>query len=66
MLQVIEALYATVHPTAGTHYHSFFSSELGGIITDPALMFVHADDHMLHRYVQLRPRPEPLLSLVPL
>lgn len=49
MLQVIEALYASVHPTAGVHYHAFFSSELGGIVTDPALMFVHVDDHMLHR-----------------
>lgn len=47
--EVIEALYASVHPTAGMHYHAFFSSELGGIITDPALMFVHIDDHMLHR-----------------
>ena len=49
MLQVMEALYASVHPTAGVHYHAFFSSELGGIVTDPALMFVHIDDHMLHR-----------------
>ena len=48
-MQVMEALYATVHPVAATHYHAFFSSDLGGIVTDPALMFLHIDDHMVHR-----------------
>lgn len=28
---------------------AFYSSELGGIVTDPALMVVSADDHMVHR-----------------
>ena len=36
---------------AAKHYHAFFSSELGGIVTDAALMFVHIDDHMVHRRV---------------
>ena len=48
-LQVLDALYAAVHPMAAKHYHAFFSSELGGIVTEPALMFVHIDDHMVHR-----------------
>ena len=46
---MLDALYAAVHPMAAKHYHAFFSSELGGIVTDPALMFIHADDHMVHR-----------------
>jgi hypothetical protein len=45
----VEALYATVHPTAARHYHSFFSSELGGIVTESALMVVPIDDHLVHR-----------------
>jgi len=28
---------------------AFYSSLLGGIVTDPALMFVPADDHLVHR-----------------
>ena len=62
-MQVFEALYAAVHPTAALHYKAFFSSELGGITTDPALMFVHIDDHMLHRcflhYPITKPEPAP-------
>ena len=46
---MLDALYAAVHPMAAKHYHAFFSSELGGIVTDPALMVVHIDDHMVHR-----------------
>ena len=46
---MLDALYAAVHPMAAKHYHAFFSTELGGIVTDPALMFIHADDHMVHR-----------------
>ena len=54
-LQVLDALYAAVHPMAAKHYHAFFSSELGGIVTDSALMFVHIDDHMVHRCGASRP-----------
>jgi 4-amino-4-deoxychorismate lyase len=30
-------------------YSSFYSSQLGGIVTDPALMMIPFDDHMVHR-----------------
>src|SRR5918993_847258 len=30
-------------------YSSFYSSQLGGIVTDPALMVIPFDDHMVHR-----------------
>lgn len=31
------------------NFWAFYSSQLGGIVTDPALMFVAFDDHMVHR-----------------
>jgi 4-amino-4-deoxychorismate lyase len=31
------------------NYFSFYSSQLGGIVTDPALMVLPFDDHMVHR-----------------
>ncbi|HYU77977.1 MAG TPA: aminotransferase class IV [Vicinamibacterales bacterium] len=30
-------------------YYAFYSSQLGGIVTDPALMILPFDDHMVHR-----------------
>ena len=30
-------------------YVAFYSSQLGGIVTDPALMVIPFDDHMVHR-----------------
>jgi 4-amino-4-deoxychorismate lyase len=30
-------------------YSAFYSSQLGGVVTDPALMVVPFDDHMVHR-----------------
>jgi 4-amino-4-deoxychorismate lyase len=30
-------------------YWAFYSSQLGGVVTDPALMVVPFDDHMVHR-----------------
>lgn len=30
-------------------YYAFYSSQLGGIVTDPALMVIPFDDHMVHR-----------------
>src|SRR5687768_1237536 len=30
-------------------YTAFYSSQLGGIVTDPALMVIPFDDHMVHR-----------------
>jgi 4-amino-4-deoxychorismate lyase len=31
------------------NYYAFYSSQLGGIVTDPALMLLPFDDHMVHR-----------------
>src|SRR4026209_2691159 len=30
-------------------FSAFYSSQLGGIVTDPALMVLPFDDHMVHR-----------------
>src|SRR5262245_4809090 len=30
-------------------YYAFYSSQLGGVVTDPALMVLPFDDHMVHR-----------------
>src|SRR3954467_12373564 len=30
-------------------YSAFYSSQLGGIVTNPALMLIPFDDHMVHR-----------------
>lgn len=48
-MQVLDNLYNGVHDNAAEHYLSFFSTELGGIVTDPGLMVVHMDDHLVHR-----------------
>jgi hypothetical protein len=45
-------LETVVHDQARQHYRAFFNSVLGGITTNPALMTVHIDDHMVHRSVQ--------------
>jgi 4-amino-4-deoxychorismate lyase len=31
------------------NYSAFYSSQLGGVVTDPALMMIPFDDHMVHR-----------------
>jgi 4-amino-4-deoxychorismate lyase len=31
------------------NYSAFYSSQLGGVVTDPALMVIPFDDHMVHR-----------------
>jgi 4-amino-4-deoxychorismate lyase len=45
---VLERLHAlrTRQPVT---YSAFYSSQLGGIVTDPALMVIPFDDHMVHR-----------------
>ncbi len=48
-LQVVERLYNARHQKAADTFGAFFSSELGGIVTDDSLMFIHMDDHMVHR-----------------
>jgi 4-amino-4-deoxychorismate lyase len=47
-MQVIDSLYAGVHQYAA-NYLAFYSSEIGGIVTDPALMILPFDDHLVHR-----------------
>lgn len=32
-----------------TNFGAFFSSELGGIVTEPGFMLVNIDDHMVHK-----------------
>jgi 4-amino-4-deoxychorismate lyase len=46
--QVLERLQAlrTRQPVT---FWAFYSSQLGGIVTDPALMVIPFDDHMVHR-----------------
>jgi 4-amino-4-deoxychorismate lyase len=46
--EVVSALQAlrTAQPVK---YSAFYSSQLGGIVTDPALMVIPFDDHMVHR-----------------
>ena len=41
-------LRQSVHAKSGNFY-SMYSSVLGGIVTDPALMVLPLDDHMVHR-----------------
>lgn len=47
--QAIEAMYARQSLWQRERAAAFFSSELGGIVTDPALMLLHADEHGFHR-----------------
>ncbi|DBA96325.1 TPA: hypothetical protein ACH3X3_002502 [Trebouxia sp. C0006] len=47
--EVLDALYNSIHQHATEHYAAFYSSELQGIVTDPGLMVVHMDDHLVHR-----------------
>ena len=46
--EAIARLRQTVHPKTANFY-AMYSSVLGGIITDPALMVLPFDDHMVHR-----------------
>src|ERR1043166_7638253 len=44
----IQRLQAGVHSKA-QNFFAMYSSVLGGIVTDPALMVLPLDDHMVHR-----------------
>jgi 4-amino-4-deoxychorismate lyase len=46
---VLTKLRTAVHPAAAQQYYALYSSILGGIVTDPALMIIPFDDHMVHR-----------------
>ena len=45
---VLEGL-AALRKRQPVKYSAFYSSQLGGIVTDPALMVLPFDDHMVHR-----------------
>lgn len=46
--EAIKKLRSTVHARA-KNFYAMYSSLLGGIVTDPALMVLPLDDHMVHR-----------------
>lgn len=46
--EAIKRLRSAVHAKA-TNFYAAYSSILGGIVTDPALMVLPLDDHMVHR-----------------
>lgn len=39
----------TLRERQPVNYTAFYSSQLGGVVTDPALMVIPFDDHMIHR-----------------
>lgn len=47
--QVLQLLAENTHEIARAHFGAFYSSELGGIVTEPGFMVVGIDDHMLHK-----------------
>jgi len=51
ILQAAEALeqLRALRTRQPVRYYAFYSSQLGGIVTDPALMVIPFDDHMVHR-----------------
>jgi 4-amino-4-deoxychorismate lyase len=46
--EAIARLRATAHAKSA-NYYAMYSSVLGGIVTEPALMVLPLDDHMVHR-----------------
>jgi 4-amino-4-deoxychorismate lyase len=46
--EALARLRESVHAKA-TNFYAMYSSVLGGIVTDPALMVLPLDDHMVHR-----------------
>jgi hypothetical protein len=47
--QVYQRLIEAEHARAAREFGAFYSSVLGGIVTEPGLMVLHIDDHMVHR-----------------
>jgi len=45
---VLSAL-SSLRQSQPVKYAAFYSSQLGGVVTDPALMVLPFDDHMVHR-----------------
>ena len=46
-LQVVEFMHNNMHSHGNLHYKAFYSSEIGGIVTEPPLMVLPIDDHMV-------------------
>ncbi len=46
-LQVVEFMHNNMHSYGNLHYKAFYSSEIGGIVTEPPLMVLPIDDHMV-------------------
>src|SRR5436190_16909653 len=46
--RALTRLRESVHAKA-SNFYAMYSSVLGGIVTDPALMLLPLDDHMVHR-----------------
>jgi len=46
--RALTRLRESVHAKAANFY-AMYSSVLGGLVTDPALMVLPLDDHMVHR-----------------
>jgi 4-amino-4-deoxychorismate lyase len=46
--QAVDGLRRAVHSNAG-NFFAMYSSRIEGIVTDPALMLIPLDDHMVHR-----------------
>jgi 4-amino-4-deoxychorismate lyase len=45
----VVARLAALRSRQAVKYWAFYSSQLGGVVTDPALMVIPFDDHMVHR-----------------
>ena len=45
----VVARFKVLRSRQPVNYFAFYSSQLGGIVTDPALMVLPFDDHMVHR-----------------
>ena len=41
--------FRTLRSRQPVNYWAFYSSQIGGVVTDPALMVIPFDDHMVHR-----------------
>lgn len=47
--QVLQLMAENTPEVARNNFGAFFSSELGGIVTEPGFMVVNIDDHMVHK-----------------
>lgn len=49
MKTISKADFTAALPAGNPNYYAFYSSVLGGLTTDPSLMLVPVDDHVVHR-----------------